>query len=181
MPPTSPGRPAVHRCIVARVKKYVNQFDERIRDAMAEGQKLLADPAVVYARVQELSKIYRRRRWIAQSAGGAVLGVGLALGLVQMNGFIQGGTADVPGPPLTSDVTRSADPARPATVVPDAAPAGVEAPPDQPELDAFFGAGYDWGDAVRLARLWRMADPSDAKIVAGRRLLAGKRLPLDPG
>jgi len=33
---------------------------------------------------------------------------------------------------------------------------------------------------VELARLWHLDDPGDAKVAAGRRLLGGERLPIDP-
>lgn len=47
-------------------------------------------------------------------------------------------------------------------------------------LDAFVAAGYNYDDAVRLARLWKMADPSDAKVAAGKKLEAGQALPFRP-
>ncbi len=45
---------------------------------------------------------------------------------------------------------------------------------------AFSYAGYDYDDAVLLARLWKIADPADAKVEAGKRLLAGQELPIRP-
>jgi hypothetical protein len=59
----------------------------------------------------------------------------------------------------------------------------VEEPADtQAEiaLAAFFRAGYDWDDAVRLAKLWKKSDPFDAKVLAGKKLLAGETLPIQP-
>lgn len=53
-------------------------------------------------------------------------------------------------------------------------PAGAAA------LRAFFDAGYVWDDAVQLAALWKMADPSDAKVAAGKKLEAGQTLPIKP-
>lgn len=44
----------------------------------------------------------------------------------------------------------------------------------------FFGSGYDWDDAVELAKLWKLEDPVDAKIEGGKRLLAGESLPIKP-
>jgi hypothetical protein len=52
--------------------------------------------------------------------------------------------------------------------------------PDSLALDAFFKAGYDWNDAVKLAKLWKLADPSDAKVAAGKKLIAGETLPIKP-
>jgi len=56
-------------------------------------------------------------------------------------------------------------------------------PADQADTDAlqaYFAAGYDWNDAVRLAALWHLPDPSDAKIAAGKKLEAGQTLPIAP-
>jgi hypothetical protein len=47
--------------------------------------------------------------------------------------------------------------------------------------DAAFGdAGYTYEDAVRLAQLWHLPDPGQAKEKAGRILEAGKPLPFRP-
>ncbi|MDI6097199.1 hypothetical protein QLQ12_01065 [Actinoplanes sp. NEAU-A12] len=48
------------------------------------------------------------------------------------------------------------------------------------QTEEFFLSGYDWDDAVQLAKLWKIADPGDAKAEAGRRLLAGETLPVKP-
>ena len=48
------------------------------------------------------------------------------------------------------------------------------------ELNAFFGAGYTYGDAVKLAALWHTSDPYHAKLRAGGKLLAGGTLPFPP-
>jgi hypothetical protein len=64
------------------------------------------------------------------------------------------------------------------------------APADTPEgssaddhaFAAFFNAGYDYDDAVRLAKIWKM-DKNDigaVKIAAGKKLLAHKKLPVTP-
>jgi hypothetical protein len=46
------------------------------------------------------------------------------------------------------------------------------------QVDEFFLSGYDWDDAVKLAKLWKIADPYEAKVEAGKRLLAGETLPV---
>jgi hypothetical protein len=53
-------------------------------------------------------------------------------------------------------------------------------PEDAARFEAFFFAGYDWDDAVKLAKLWKIADVGQAKAEAGKRLLAGKKLPIKP-
>ena len=56
---------------------------------------------------------------------------------------------------------------------------GTDTGPQAP-VAAFFKAGYTYDDAVRLARLWKLPDPAQAKAVAGTRLLAGRSLPFPP-
>lgn len=45
---------------------------------------------------------------------------------------------------------------------------------------AYFNAGYDYSDAMQLAKLWNMTDPTAVKTVAGQKLLAGQHLPIKP-
>ncbi|MEV6632025.1 hypothetical protein AB0M54_14870 [Actinoplanes sp. NPDC051470] len=144
---------------------------------MEDHEYLAPHPGVVYARVQLLSRIYRRRRMIMQSAGSAVLGAGLLVGLVQMHGFIQGDaipSAQAPGvgtfvsaPPPLPPPSPSVTPSEPHD-------------PDEPERNAYFAAGYGWEEAEKLAALWNLEDPAEAKVKAGARLLDGKRLPFRP-
>jgi hypothetical protein len=63
------------------------------------------------------------------------------------------------------------------------APASASASADHDAAAAratFFKAGYTFDDAVRLAGLWKLSDPADAKIEAGQKLLAGEPLPIRP-
>jgi hypothetical protein len=53
-------------------------------------------------------------------------------------------------------------------------------PQTEADVNAFFNAGYTYDDAVRLAQLWKTADPYHAKIQAGAKLLAGQALPFAP-
>jgi hypothetical protein len=61
-------------------------------------------------------------------------------------------------------------------------PAGSDTPDVRAmaAIDAFADAGYDYDDATRLAQLWNLADPSDAKVKGGEKLLAGDHLPIRP-
>lgn len=47
-------------------------------------------------------------------------------------------------------------------------------------LTAYFNAGYDYNDAMQLAKLWNMSDPAAVKTAAGEKLLAGQILPIPP-
>ncbi|GIF06579.1 hypothetical protein [Actinoplanes siamensis] len=59
-------------------------------------------------------------------------------------------------------------------------PATAEENQESVRVDAFFNAGYDYDDAVKLAKLWKLKTPYDAKVAAGKRLLAGETLPIKP-
>lgn len=57
---------------------------------------------------------------------------------------------------------------------------GGQTPRQIREVDAFFNAGYTYGDAVKLAKLWHTADPYHAKLRGGQKLLDGGTLPIPP-
>jgi hypothetical protein len=155
----------------------VTEYNEQLREAFERHEHLAPDPAAVYARVQELARTYKRRRRSAQAAGGAVLGAGLIAGAVNLPALLPAG----PGGSV-------------AVVAPGAAPAASSPPPktfpsrspselkQQQEWDAYFGAGYGYTDAVKLAKIWHSkSDIGAVKAEAGRRLLAGETLPIKPG
>ena len=50
----------------------------------------------------------------------------------------------------------------------------------QEAFRAWFEAGYGYEDAVALSALWHRADIEDVKFLAGRKLLAGRTLPVAP-
>ena len=146
---------------------------DQLRAAFETHEHLAPDPAAVYARVQELARTYHRRRRGAQAAGGAVLSAGLIAGGINLPGLLPG----APG----ADITMVAPGAIPA-----AASSAPSSPPSDAELqedwDAYFGAGYGYDDALKLAKIWKMkGDVGTVKAEAGRRLLAGETLPIKPG
>lgn len=59
-------------------------------------------------------------------------------------------------------------------------PGGTDAS-DSAAAQRFFDAGYTLDDADELAREWKVADTFEAKVLAGERLAAGQRLPVEPG
>jgi hypothetical protein len=59
-------------------------------------------------------------------------------------------------------------------------PANPGTTKEEAQVTAFFAAGYDYNDAVKLAKLWHTADPYHAKILGGKKLLAGGTLPIRP-
>jgi hypothetical protein len=207
----------------------VTDHAEQLREAFETHETLAPDPAAVYARVQELARIYRRRRRGAQAAGTAVLGAGLIAGTIQLPSVLAGiaGPASVPGAPVPSvapsfsqadldkdwaayfaagygydDALRlavlwhsdqsiglvKAEAGRrlragetlPIQPHPDPSVPASPEPADAAALRAFLDAGYVWDDAVQLARLWKLSDPSEAKVTAGKKLEAGQKLPIEP-
>lgn len=144
---------------------------EQLREAFETHETLAPDPAAVYARVQELSRTYRRRRRGAQAAGTAVLGAGLIAGAIQLPSVLAGpsGGAGIAAPP-----------GAPASPVPSVAASYSQADLDK-DWAAYFAAGYGYDDAVRLAALWHTEQNIGlVKAEAGRRLLAGQTLPIPP-
>ncbi|HVU60114.1 MAG TPA: hypothetical protein VG899_16755 [Mycobacteriales bacterium] len=51
---------------------------------------------------------------------------------------------------------------------------------DQQARQAFFAAGYDYNDAVRLGQLWHQTDTDQIKAEAGQKLENGQTLPIQP-
>ena len=145
--------------------------ENRLREAFEAHENLTPDPAEVYARVQELSRTYHRRRRGLQAAGGAVLGAGLIAGAVNLPALL----STLPG-----------NSSAPAAAQVGAAPS-LSSSQSQAERDkdwaAYFAAGYGYDDAVKLATLWHLNvnDIGSVKAEAGRRLLAGETLPIKPG
>ncbi|GAA0519957.1 hypothetical protein Ade02nite_81230 [Paractinoplanes deccanensis] len=71
-------------------------------------------------------------------------------------------------------------PVQPSPDPVESGPSEAEIQKFQKQLDAFFNAGYTWDEAEKLAKIWKIGDPSDAKVEAGKRLLAGETLPVQP-
>ncbi|WP_328477729.1 hypothetical protein OHA21_25255 [Actinoplanes sp. NBC_00393] len=215
----------------------MTEHRDRLREAFETHENQTPDPAMVFARVEELARKHKWRRRGVQAAGGAVLSAGLIAGVANLPAILPSGpAATVPVAVLPAAAAPSATPTTPPTdkelrerwdayfgagynytsalelarlwnMNPDEtglvkAEAGrrllagetlpirplPEAPvseePADPaaskQLDAFFNAGYTWDEAVELAKLWKLDDPSDAKYEAGKRLLDGKKLPVKP-
>jgi hypothetical protein len=59
-------------------------------------------------------------------------------------------------------------------------PSGTPESPPNKAVSAFFAAGYDYNDAVKLAKLWNETDTYQVKIEAGKKLLDGQTLPISP-
>ncbi|MEV6299953.1 hypothetical protein AB0M02_11185 [Actinoplanes sp. NPDC051861] len=215
----------------------MTEHGDRLREAFESHENNMPDPAVVYAKVEELARKNKWRRRGVQAAGGVALSAGLIAGVTNLPALLPAGPAQtVPVAVLPAGAAPSASATAPTEAELQArwdayfgagynyttalelaklwqmndeiglvkAEAGrrllagetlpirplpeAEVPETSPEitkemqkqLDAFFGAGYGWEEAEKLAKLWKLDDPSDAKYEAGKRLLAGKKLPVKP-
>lgn len=159
----------------------MTQHERQLREAFESHEHMTPDPAVVYARVQELSRTYRMRRRGAQIAGASVLGAGLIAGGLVVPGMFghQGG----PGVSAGYPVAASSAPALPSTapVPSSASPAASPEPTySQVDLQKYWDSGYGLDQAETLAELWRNTDLTAVKAEAGRRLRAGQKLPVKP-
>ncbi|AGZ42277.1 hypothetical protein [Actinoplanes friuliensis] len=159
---------------------------DQLRRAFETHENEAPDPAQVYARVQELAKGYQWRRRGAQVAGGAVLSAGLIAGVLSVPSLFPG-SAPNDSVATAPNMQVGAAPAASPSVKPSALPKESEEPVNivdahQAEYDAFFGAGYEFADAEKLAKIWKMpkSDIDAVKIAAGKKLIQGKKLPVKP-
>jgi hypothetical protein len=217
----------------------VTQHADQLREAFESHENHTPDPGAVYARVQELSRKYKRRRRGAQVAGSAVLGAGLIAAGINLPALLPGnasnnangiGAAAPNAVPSVAASYSNADsakdwaayfgagygyddavklaalwhtnanignvkaeagrrlragetlPVKPTgnPVTPPSNPNDPAIKADEAALNAFFNAGYTWDDAVKLAKAWHLSDPSDAKIMGGKKIEAHEALPFQP-
>jgi hypothetical protein len=133
----------------------------------------------------------RRKRLIAQTAAGAMLGAVVITGAftVLPGLFSQDETVSAGSGGLA--VVPAAAPASSAPAAPVAVPADDEHPNAGPgisdkqekALDKYFASGYDLNEGKKLAKLWKMEDKEliQVKAIAGQKLLDGEKLPVKPG
>jgi hypothetical protein len=220
----------------------VTEHADQLREAFETHENHSSDPVAVFARVQELSTKYKRRRRSLQVAGGTVLAAVAVAGVVTLPNLLPGNARNtssttfpagaVPTSVAPSTIPSMSDadlqkywdayfkagydyddalklstlwhvkapignvkaeagrrllagetlpfPATPNSPEPPANPDDPAIQAAQAQLDAFFGAGYTWDEAVKLAKIWHLNDPSDAKTMAGKKLLAHETLPVKP-
>ena len=216
----------------------MTEHADQLREAFENHESDTPDPAAVFARVQELSSKYKRRRRSIQVVGGSALAAVAVAGVVSLPNFLPGNarntsTISYPAGAVPTSAAPSTIPSlspedfqkgltayfaagygyndglklaaawhvKPAGVGKVKAEAGLrllagEALPFGPTPDpvntstpdpqaekqyaAFFNAGYTWTEAEKLAKIWHLKDPSDAKLKAGKKLLAHETLPVKP-
>ncbi|MEU4163402.1 hypothetical protein [Actinoplanes sp. NPDC026670] len=148
----------------------MNEHGDRLREAFTKHETETPDPAAVYARVEELAKKYKWRRFGVQAAGGVALSAGLIAGITQLPAILPAAPAANTAPAFeVAAPIASVDPATALTE--DEVKAGIA---------AYFEAGFGYDNAVELAKLWNMASDQigQVKAVAGQKLLAGETLPV---
>jgi hypothetical protein len=151
----------------------VTEHADQLREAFETHENHSSDPVAVFARVQELSTKYKRRRRSLQVAGGTVLAAVAVAGVVTLPNLLPGNARN------TSSTTFPAG-AVPTSVAPSTIPSMSDADL-QKYWDAYFKAGYDYDDALKLSTLWHVKAPiGNVKAEAGRRLRAGETLPVKP-
>jgi hypothetical protein len=150
----------------------MNENAEQLREVFAAHEFLAPDPSTVRAGIRSRARVYAKRRRAAQAAGGAVLGAGIVAGSVAMPGLVRSGGAH--GSVQAGDVPALAGTAP-------TSPSPLSSQERDSDWAAYFAAGYNYDDALTLAKLWNMSgDPGTIKAEAGRRLLAGQTLPIKP-
>lgn len=151
----------------------MTEHADQLREAFETHENQAPDPVAVFARVQELSTKYKRRRRGLQVAGGSMLAAVAVAGVVTLPNLLPGNARN------TSTISYPAG-AVPSSAQPSTIPTFSSAQFEQ-YVTAYFKAGYGYDDAVKLMKLWHVkADIGNVKAEAGRRLLAGETLPF-PG
>ena len=157
----------------------MTQHERQLREAFESHEHMTPDPAVVYARVQELSRTYRMRRRGAQIAGGAVLGAGLIAGGLVVPGLF--GDQGDPGVSAGIPAAAPASSVAPSSARIPAAPAKPSATPSYSvaERAAYFDGGYGIDQAAGDQAGAEHRRPGDLGAAAAHPVRTGKLL--DPG
>ncbi|HVV74565.1 MAG TPA: hypothetical protein VHC43_00900 [Mycobacteriales bacterium] len=122
------------------------------------------DADEVLAKSSQIAQHMRRRQWAVRTTGTVAVTAAVVAGAVALPGLLRG------NPPHNTAVIQPASGSGPA----------AQHTQDQ-EFTAFFNAGYVYGDAQKLARLWHEnGDIGSVKAEAGGRLLDGETLPVAP-
>ena len=125
----------------------MTQHEDQLSETFLSHENLSPDPAAVYARVQELSKGYVWRRRGVQVAGGAVLGAGLIAGSFAVPGLLHEQGSGQNTVNVSAGVPAAAAPALATKPKPTATTKPVLTE-EEKAWAAYFGAGYNYDDAV---------------------------------
>jgi hypothetical protein len=147
----------------------MTERNNQLTETFSAHEDLAPDAAEVLEKAHGIARSYQRRRWVVRATGGAVLTAAVVAGSVGVAGEIgnagsTGSTASTGAAFLSSG---------------DSSPAPATYTEDQ-EMTAYFEAGYDYDNAVALAKLWNSSDVISVKASAGLKLLEGETLPVSP-
>lgn len=145
-----------------------------VRDMLIETfeahQPPTPDSLDVLTNVDAIAKAHRRNRWALRTAGISLVSAGIVAGSLGVSGLLsssasRGPSVEVGSSTGTGTGTQTANP-----------------PSEQDELTAFWDAGYDYNDAVKLAQAWNEPNKvvTKVKAEAGLKLLNGETLPVPP-
>jgi hypothetical protein len=131
-------------------------------------EHLAPDAADVLSNVDAIARNHRRNRWIVRATGVSLVSAGVVAGAIAVPGLVSG-----------RSTTSSVQAATGAGSSPAADPSSYT---QAQELAAYFQSGYDYNNAVDLARLWNESDATinKTKAEAGLKLLEGETLPVQP-
>jgi hypothetical protein len=148
----------------------MNHDTDQLTETFAAHEHLAPDPEVVLAKAREIARSYQRRRWAVRATGGAVLGAGLVAGGIAIPAAVGHGSTETVTPGASGGGASPTPTGTPATYTQDE------------DWAAYFAAGYDYGDAVKLRSLWNESGTNigTVKAEAGEKLLQGQKLPVDP-
>ena len=88
----------------------MNEHGDRLREAFTKHETETPDPAAVYARVEELAKKYKWRRFGVQAAGGVALSAGLIAGITQLPAILPAAPSANMSSPSSRSRSASKDP-----------------------------------------------------------------------
>jgi hypothetical protein len=146
---------------------------DQLNETFAAHESLAPDADSVLAKSHEIARNLKRRQWAVRATGGAVLGAGLVVGGIAIPGALH----------HSGHNATLIQPADGGLGTPTASPSPATTYTEGQELNAYFNAGYDYGDAQQLAQIWNEPANTDMGMVkaeAGGKLLAGDTLPVQP-
>jgi len=162
---------------------------DQLTETFAAHEYLAPNAADVLEKANAIARTYCRRRTAARATGVSVLGAGLVVGVVAVprlrwhadsgGSIALGQPALGPGPAVADAPSATPSPNPRVT----GSPTATSTPrtyTQQEELAEYFADGYNYDNAVTLARLWHESDFAQAKADAGLKLLEGIALPVLP-
>jgi hypothetical protein len=151
----------------------MNEPNTQLAETFSAHEHLAPDAAEVLAKAHGIARACHRRRWAVRATGGAVLTAAVVAGGVGVAGDIGNASSNRPAGSTETALLAPGD----SAPAPSPSPTYTE---DQ-ELTAYFEGGYDYNNALALAKAWNSTgDIASVKAAAGLKLLEGGSLPVTP-